>query len=130
MRRSAGRIYDREILRLAGPALGALTAEPLYVLVDTAVIGHVGTPQLGGLAVAGTILTTAFWFCNFLAYGTTASVARHVGAGDRQGAVDQLLQALWLALGVGLVVAVVGLAAGSSAIDLVGPPADVRPHAV
>ncbi len=70
---------DREILRLAVPALGALAAEPLYILTDTAVVGHLGTPQLGGLAVAGTILTTAFALFNFLSYGTTAAVARAAG---------------------------------------------------
>src|SRR5213080_1004151 len=72
---------DREILRLALPALGALAAEPLYILTDTAVVGHLGTPELGGLAVAGTILTTAFSLFNFLSYGTTAAVARAAGAG-------------------------------------------------
>ena len=70
---------DREILRLAVPALGALAAEPLYILTDTAVVGHLGTPQLGGLAVARTILTTAFSLFNFLSYGTTAAVARAAG---------------------------------------------------
>ena len=74
--------YDREILRLAVPALGALAAEPLYVLVDTAIVGHLGTPQLAALAIAGTLLTGAFTLFNFLTYGTTAQVARYAGAGD------------------------------------------------
>ena len=59
--------YDREILRLAVPALGALVAEPLYVLVDTAIVGHLGTRQLAGLAVSGIVLTAAFSVFNFLA---------------------------------------------------------------
>ncbi len=53
MRRSP---YDREIFRLALPALGALAAEPLYLLVDTAIVGHLGTPQLAALALAGALL--------------------------------------------------------------------------
>ena len=73
--------YDREILRLAVPALGALAAEPLYVLVDTAIVGHLGTPQLASLAIAATVLSTAFTIFNFLTYGTTAQVARLHGAG-------------------------------------------------
>ena len=73
--------YDREIVRLAVPALGALAAEPLYVLVDTAIVGHLGTPQLASLAIAATVLTTAFTVFNFLTYGTTAQVARLHGAG-------------------------------------------------
>jgi putative MATE family efflux protein len=100
--------YDREILRLAGPALGALAAEPLYVLVDTAVVGHLGTPQLGGLAVAGTVLTSAFWVFNFLAYGTTASVARLFGAERDADAAVQAVQAAWVAAVLGVVLAVAG----------------------
>ena len=63
--------YDREILRLAAPALGALAAEPLYVLVDTAIVGHLGTTQLAALAIAATVLSSAFTIFNFLTYGTT-----------------------------------------------------------
>ena len=75
--------YDRQILALAIPALGALAAEPLYVLVDTAIVGHLGTPQLASLAIAATVLSTAFTVFNFLTYGTTAQVARLHGAGER-----------------------------------------------
>ncbi|HKO29155.1 MAG TPA: MATE family efflux transporter, partial [Solirubrobacteraceae bacterium] len=68
--------YDRQILALALPALGALAAEPLYVLVDTAIVGHLGTTQLAALAIAATVLSTLFTVFNFLTYGTTAQVAR------------------------------------------------------
>ena len=78
---ASARRYDREILLLALPALGALAAEPLYVLVDTAIVGHLGTTQLASLAIAATVLTTAFTIFNFLTYGTTAQVARLHGAG-------------------------------------------------
>ena len=73
--------YDREIFRLAVPALGALAAEPLYVLVDTAIVGHLGTTQLASLAIAATVLSSAFTIFNFLTYGTTARVSRLHGAG-------------------------------------------------
>ena len=76
--------YDREIYRLALPALGALAAEPLYLLADTAMVGHLGTPELAALALAGTLLTGAFTLFNFLTYGTTAQVARLHGAGRRR----------------------------------------------
>lgn len=62
-------------------AFGALVAEPLFLLSDTAIVGHLGTAQLGGLGVAGQALTTIVYVCVFLAYGTTAGVARQVGAG-------------------------------------------------
>jgi putative MATE family efflux protein len=120
------RSLDRELARLAVPALGALAAEPLYVLVDTAVVGHLGTAPLGGLAVAGTVLTTSFFLCNFLAYGTTGAVARRHGAGDEAGAAAVGVQALWLGGGLGVVLAVLGLVLGGAAVGLLGGDGDVR----
>lgn len=104
--------HDREILRLAVPALGALAAEPLYVLADTAMVGHLGTPQLAALAIAGTLLTGSFTLFNFLTYGTTAQVARLHGAGQQAEAGRLAAQALWLStgIGLGLLVVVAGLA--------------------
>jgi MATE family, multidrug efflux pump len=121
---------DAEILRLALPALGALVAEPLYVLTDTAVVGHLGTPQLGGLAVAGTVLTTGFWLFNFLAYGTTGAVARSLGAGRDRAAAAVAVNAVWAAVVLGLVLAGLGLWLAPAAISLMGPSAPVRPHAL
>ena len=77
-----GRIYDREIVALALPALGALAAEPLYLLADTAIVGHLGTPQLAALALAATALGALTTIFNFLVYGTTARVAA-AGPGRR-----------------------------------------------
>jgi putative MATE family efflux protein len=96
--------YDREIFWLALPALGALAAEPLYILADTAIVGHLGRPQLAALGLAGTVLAGAFTIFNFLTYGTTAIVARASGAGRRDEAARLAAQALWLSLGIGAVV--------------------------
>src|SRR6186997_2845615 len=90
--------YDREILKLAVPALGALAAEPLYLLVDTAIVGHLGRPQLAALAVAATALSGLFGIFNFLQYGTTAQVGRASGAGEQRIANRLGAQALWLSL--------------------------------
>ena len=100
--------HDREIRRLAAPALAALVAEPLFLLTDSAIVGHLGTPQLAGLGVAGSVLATAVSLCVFLAYGTTASVARRVGAGDLRAAIAQGVDGLWLAAGLGLLLAGAG----------------------
>ncbi|MGA8209138.1 MAG: MATE family efflux transporter, partial [Nocardioidaceae bacterium] len=62
---------DRDILRLAWPAFLALVAEPLFLLSDAAIVGHLGTAQLAGLGIAGAIVATAVGLCVFLAYGTT-----------------------------------------------------------
>jgi len=99
--------HDREILRLALPALGALAAEPLYVLVDTAIVGHLGRPQLAALGLAGVVLSTAFTIFNFLAYGTTAVVARASGANQHERAARLAAQALWASLAIGVVLLVV-----------------------
>ena len=122
--------YDRQILALAVPALGALAAEPLYVLVDTAIVGHLGTPQLASLALAAAVLSTAFTVFNFLTYGTTAQVARLHGAGDADEAAHVGAQAQWLSLGIG--VALIALVAGLAApvAKLMGAEGEVLDGAV
>src|SRR5689334_23497194 len=96
--RSDARGWDAEILRLAVPAFLALVAEPLFLLTDAAIVGHLGTAPLAGLGVAAVVLQTAVGLCVFLAYGTTASVARRVGAGDLRGALAQGIDGVWLAV--------------------------------
>ena len=98
---------DSAISKIAAPAFAALVSEPLMLLADTAIIGHLGTPQLAGLAVASTILTTIVGLCIFLAYGSTAAVARHYGAGDPRGALGLGISGIWLAAGLGAIIAIV-----------------------
>ena len=93
---------DRRILRLALPALGALAVEPLYVAVDTAMIGRVGTSELAGLALAAAVLSLLVAGANFLTYGTTQQVARAVGANDPASADRAGRTAMWVALAVGV----------------------------
>ena len=97
----AASIPAASIPGLAAPALVVLAAEPLYLLVDTAVVGHLDKVALGGLAVGGGLLAYVAALLNFLAYGTTARAARRAGAGDRAGAVTEGVQATWLALALG-----------------------------
>ena len=95
---------DAEILRLALPAAGALIAEPLFLLADSAIVGRLGTVPLGGLGVASQALTTLVGVSIFLAYGTTAAVARQLGAGNRSAAIRQGIDGLWLAAAIGAAV--------------------------
>ena len=127
---AAERTYDREIARLAVPALGALAAEPLYLLADTAIVGHLGTRPLAGLAVAGSVLTAAFTVFNFLAYSTTAGVARQLGAGHRREAAESGADGCWLAVGLGLVLTVLGVALAPVIAHLMGASHNVEPYAV
>ena len=121
---------DREILRLALPAFGALVAEPLYVLADTAVVGHLGTTQLAGLGVASSILLTGYALFIFLAYGTTGAVARLRGAGDDHEAARQAIQGMWLALGLAGVVAVAVYALAPAMVGALGAEGGVRTNAL
>jgi putative MATE family efflux protein len=105
---ASGRVPLREVVRLAGPALPVLAAEPLYLLVDTAVVGRLGAVPLAGLAVGGVVFAQVTGQLTFLSYGTTARAARLHGAGRRSAAVGEGVQATWLALAVGLAVLGVG----------------------
>ena len=120
---------DRELLRLAVPAVGALVAEPLYLLADTAVVGHLGTSPLAGLAVASGVLLFAYGMCIFLAYGTTASVARLTGAGRPEAAAAQAVQGLWLAASLGVALAVLGAWFGQRLLGLLGAEGPVLDQA-
>ncbi len=97
----------RRIAGLALPALGVLAAEPIYLLFDLAIVGRLGAVSLAGLAIGGLILSTLSSQMTFLSYGTTARSARFFGAGNREAAVREGVQATWLAVGIGaLVIAV------------------------
>src|SRR5690606_5727886 len=103
---SEGPASYRRIASRALPALVVLAAEPVYLLIDTAVVGHLGAVPLGGLALGGTLMGLAPFIGAVLAYGTTARAARRFGAGDRAGAVAEGVQGTWIALAAGLVMIV------------------------
>ena len=122
--------YDGEIFRLALPALGALAAEPLYLLVDTAIVGHLGRSQLAALGIAAVVLGGWFAIFNFLQYATTAQVARAAGAGEAETARRLGAQALWLALVLGIAVAVFLAAAAEPLVSLMGGEGATADYAV
>ena len=121
---------NREILRLAVPALGALIAEPMFLIVDSALVGHLGVVPLAGLGIASAVLQTIVGLMVFLAYSTTPAVARRFGAGDHTSAVRAGVDGLWLALGLGAVLAVAGTLLTPWLVGLFGAPADVAEQAV
>ncbi|MFE7052852.1 MATE family efflux transporter [Streptomyces californicus] len=124
------RRHDREIIALAVPAFGALVAEPLFVMVDSAVVGHLGTPQLAGLGIAAALLMTAVSIFVFLAYATTAAVARRVGAGDLPAAIRQGMDGIWLALLLGAAVVAAALPAAPWLVDVFGASDTAAPYAI
>ena len=121
---------DRRIIALGVPALGTLAVEPLYRLVDTAIVGRLGTDQLAGLAVAAAVLALVVAGSNFLTYGTTERVASRLGAGRAAEAADVGVQAIWLSVFVS-VIAVPALVLGAEPLaQLLGADGAVLDHAV
>lgn len=118
--RDASHVSARQILALALPALGALVAEPLFVLADSAIVGHLGPAQLAGLGTAGAALSTLVNVCVFLAYGTTAQVSRLMGAGRRREALARGIDGMYLAAGLGAVLGVIGALAAGPIVRLLG----------
>src|SRR6266498_2031947 len=123
------RQHDREIVALAVPAFGALVAEPLFVMADSAIVGHLGTAQLAGLGVASALLMTAVSVFVFLAYATTAAVARRVGAGDLPAALRQGMDGIWLALLLGSLVVAAVLPTAPALVHLFGASGTAAPYA-
>ena len=119
----------KQILALAVPALGALVAEPLFLMADTAIIGWLGTAELAGAALGVTVMHTVVGLMIFLAYSTTPAVARYVGAGKTAKALAAGRDGIWLALSLGTVLALIGLAAGEQVLQALGSTGEIHPHA-
>jgi MATE family, multidrug efflux pump len=115
----------RQILSLAVPAFATLIAEPLFLLVDSAIVGHLGVDELAALGIAGAVLGTVVGLAIFLAYGTTAAVARRIGAGDPTGAASYGVDGCWLALVVGAVAVAILLSAAGTIVGVFGADAHV-----
>ncbi|XAS69796.1 MATE family efflux transporter [Micrococcaceae bacterium Sec5.7] len=122
--------HSREILRLAVPAFGALIAEPLFLLADSAIVGHLGVAQLAGVGLASAVLHTAVGLMVFLAYSTTPAVARAVGNGNIGKALGAGRDGVWLALLLGMVLAAAGFVAAEPLVELMGATGEVRSFAV
>ncbi len=119
----AGRRLDREIVSLALPTLATLVSEPLLLIADSAIVGHLGTNQLAGLALAANVLGVLTGLSIFLAYATTGTVARRLGAGERSSALSGGFDGLVLAVGLGVVLCL----ALQAAIPAVTGAYDVTP---
>jgi putative MATE family efflux protein len=120
----------RQIAQLALPALGVLAAEPLYLLFDTAIVGRLGALSLAGLAIGGLVLGMVGSQLTFLSYGTTARSARHFGAGDRVSAVDEGVQATWLALALGVLIVAVVQAVAVPLVSIIAGSSDITHSAL
>jgi putative MATE family efflux protein len=123
-------VQPREILRLAVPAFLTLIAEPLFLLADNAIVGRLGTAPLAGLGVASAVLLTVVGVFVFLAYGSTAVVARRAGAGDLRGAIGAGIDGMYLAVLLGVMCAVVLVLGAEPVVALFNTSAPVAAQAV
>lgn len=128
MTTTSQRPLSRQILSLAVPAFGALIAEPLFLLADTAMIGRLGAAELAGVGLAAAIVQTATGVLIFLAYSTTPAVARFLGAGQLHNALARGRDGIWLGLGLGAVLAVIGWFAAPLLANIATQ--DAAPHAI
>lgn len=122
--------HRREILRLAVPAFGALIAEPLFLLADSAIVGHLGVAELAGVGLATAVLHTAVGLMVFLAYSTTPAVARAIGDGKLPKALAAGRDGVWLALGLGTILAAAGSVFAAPVLELMGARGAVLDFAV
>ncbi len=120
----------RQILALAVPALGALIAEPLFLMADSAIVGHLGVAELAGAALGTTVLHTAVGLMIFLAYATTPAVARALGAGDPGKAMAAGRDGMWFAVVLGLVLSLAGYFGAGSLVRLMGGEGETAQFAV
>ncbi|MCU1657548.1 MAG: family efflux transporter [Pseudonocardiales bacterium] len=119
----------RRLLSLAVSAFVVLAAEPLYLLVDTAVIGHLGAVPLAGLGVAGAVMAVLTIIGTFVEYGTTGRAARWFGAGRPDAAVNEGVQASWLAVVIGVVIVALGEAFAGPMTSLLAGGSGPTQHA-
>lgn len=120
----------RQIIALALPTFGQLIAEPTFILIDTAIVGHIGDAALAGLSIGSTIILTAVGLCIFLAYSTTAQVAHLLGAGHRREGLQAGIDGLWLALSIGTVLGLGLFAAAEPLCRALGGQGEVLEQAV
>ncbi len=127
---AARRSSAGDILRLAIPAFGALVAQPLFTLTDAIIVGTLGTTSLAALGAGAQVFTTVTGLAIFLAYGTTAVVARRVGAGQLAAGITDGIEGVALGLGLGIVATAGTWLLGPQLLDWIGTSPATTPEAL
>lgn len=104
--------YDAELLHLAAPALAAMLLEPIMNVISAAVLGHLGTQQLGAVSLASLATSLATYIFSFLVFLTTPRIAAAHAHGDSKQVSRLAAVGLWLAAVTGTAVAI-GMHAGA-----------------
>lgn len=94
---------NRKILRLAIPSIAANITTPLLALVDTAIVGHMGSElYIAAIAVGGVMFNMLYWLFSFLRGGTSGLSAQACGANDSRASTLVLRRSLIVASGAGI----------------------------
>ena len=77
----------RRVLTLAWPAVAEQMLVMMISLVDFYIVGHLGAAALNGVGLGGQMLFLTQAFLSAVGVGSTALVARHIGAQGREKAI-------------------------------------------
>lgn len=117
---------DRRLWALAWPLMLTNLTVPLLGLVDTAVLGHLDSPEyLGAVAVGANLFSILYWTFGFMRMGTTGLAAQAWGKRDRFGQVALLLRSVLLSVVIGLVLILVHQPLIALGLSLMNPSPDV-----
>ncbi len=121
---------NRKIWHMAWPPMVSNITTPLLGLVDTAVVGHLGTAiHLGAVAIGASIFSFLFWAFGFLRMGSTGLTAQALGREDGRQVRALLLQSLAMGIGIGLLLILFQAPMIELAIYFMAPSAELEPWA-
>lgn len=117
---------DKEILRLAIPAIVSNITVPLLSLVDVAIVGHLGKASyIGAIAVGSMIFNTVYWLFGFLRMGTSGMTAQAFGAKDKCEEISLMLRSLLVAFAIGFAFILLQVPLLNSALMFMSPTEEV-----
>ena len=94
---------NKQILHIALPSIISNITVPLLALVDTTIVGHLGSASyIAAIALGGMIFNMIYWLFNFLRMGTGGLTAQAYGANQHQATSYILLRSLTIAGGIAL----------------------------
>lgn len=122
---------DKQILKIALPAIVTNITVPLLGLVDTAIVGHMGdATYIGAIAVGSMVFNLVYWVFGFLRMGTSGLTAQARGRRDLQEMRSLLVRSQTVAMTIALLILLLQVPLRDVMLWLIGPTDDVRPLAV
>lgn len=116
----------KQLLSFFFPILLGTFFQQMYNTVDTIVVGRfVGTHALAAVGASGAMTSVLIGFFTGMASGATVILSQRYGAGDAEGVGKAVHTGMALALASGLMITVVGLAAGPTVLRLTNTPDEV-----